>query len=629
MATHKNFQVKRNKQKNAIGVFDINKNFNKSKDNLTKSERLMEGINCWGAYYRTRPDVFATEYLGIELKPFQQVVLYCMIHYNYSMILASRGLGKTFLTAIYCLVRCILYPGTKIIIASGQKSQAMKIVSEKVPELIGLSKTGMIKREIKGSPRTNMNSEDPNLEFVNGSWIKIVASTQGARSARANLLILDEFRLIEPSIYKNVLRRFLSASRQPGYLNKEKYKGKQEYLERNQEIFLSSCWYKFNWSYDRFKIFLNSMMEGKGYFVCGFPYQVAIKEGFTKKQQLLDEASEDDMDIIGWTMEMDTLFFGESASAFFKTEELTKIRKEYKALYPKPFYDLVKDKKFKYINKVKDEIRILTCDIAAVGGKENDASIFNLIQLKPIYDKDKKLKAYERVVPYCESMVGVHTKLQAIRIRQLYDDLDCDYIVIDRQGNGIGVYDNLCENLYDKERDIEYIAFNSMNDEKMQERCLVENAEKNIYTISATPEFNSDIAYLLKNDIARSKLKLLVDKNESFEYLGKFTQLLNDKSEILVQLQLPYAHTDALINEMVLLESEYKEDGKVKLKEQSGKRKDRYASLAYGNFFANELERKLSKKKTKNSVLDYFIMAKPNIKSNRGFNNNFFNNNYY
>ena len=206
---------------------------------------------------------------------------------------------KTFLTAIFCVIICILKPETKIIIAAGQKGQAMKIVTEKIPELINMSKTGMLKREIKGSIRTSMNTDDPNVEFMNGSWIKVVAANQGARSARANLLILDEFRMIDPSIYRNVLRRFLAASRQPRYLDKDEYKNKQEYLERNKEIFLTSAYYKFNWSYERFKVFLKAMKEGRKYFVAGFPYQIAIKENLTNKEQLIDELSEDDIDEVG------------------------------------------------------------------------------------------------------------------------------------------------------------------------------------------------------------------------------------------------------------------------------------------------------------------------------------------
>ena len=37
------------------------------------------------------------------------------------MYIAARGQGKSFLIALYCIVRCILYPGTKIVLASGEK----------------------------------------------------------------------------------------------------------------------------------------------------------------------------------------------------------------------------------------------------------------------------------------------------------------------------------------------------------------------------------------------------------------------------------------------------------------------------------------------------------------------------
>lgn len=299
MGGYANYEVDRNKKTKSVGVFDKKRSYNKASENITKSEKLMEGVEYWTSFYRSRPDIFAEEYLGISLKPFQKILLYCMIHYNYTAFFASRGLGKSFLTALYCVIRCILFPETKIVIAAGQKSQAMKIATEKIPELIGFSKTGMLKREIKGSIRTSMNTDDPNVEFLNGSWIKVVAATEGARSARANILILDEFRMIKPHIYKNVLRRFLASSRQPRFLEKPEYKNKQEYLERNQEIFLTSAHYKFNWSYERYKVFVKAMLGGKGYFVCGLPYQIAIKENLTNREQLLDELAEDDIDEIG------------------------------------------------------------------------------------------------------------------------------------------------------------------------------------------------------------------------------------------------------------------------------------------------------------------------------------------
>ncbi len=592
MAAHKNFQVNRNKQKNTVGVFDRKRKFNKSSDNITKSEKLMQGVAEWASFYLSRPDIFADEYLGLSLKPFQKILLYCMMHYNYTALFASRGLGKTFLTALFCVIMCILKPGTKIVIAAGQKGQAMKIVTEKIPELMNMSKTGMLKREIKGSIRTSMNTDDPNVEFLNGSWIKVVAATQGARSARANLLILDEFRMIDPKIYKNVLRRFLASSRQPAYLEKPEYKNKQEYLERNKEIFLTSCHYKFNWSYERFKVFKKAMVNLKKYFVCGFPYQVAIKENLVNKEQLLDELAEDDIDEIGWHMEMDTLFFGESEKAYFKTEEIQDIKVLPFPVYKKEIQELIKTKK-PFHKKSDNEIRILSCDIALLGGDANDASVFTLISGK----KSKNGTKYKREVLNMESFQGLHPETQALIIRRLFDDFECDYIVLDRQGNGISVYAYLCRKLYDPERKIEYQAFISMNeknDPKLEAFHLEDEYEERIFTISASEEFNSDIAMDLKDKITNKRISFLISKNDVREHFMNEPWFNKLSIEEQVQLLNPYVQTQLLENEMVLLER-LDHPKYVKLKEQSGKRKDRYTSVAYGNYFISLKERELNK----------------------------------
>lgn len=480
-------------------------------------------------------------------------------------------------------------------IAAGQKGQAMKIVTEKIPELISMSKTGMLRREIKGSIRTSMNTDDPNVEFLNGSWIKVVAANDGARSARANLLILDEFRIIKPEIYKNVLRRFLAVSRQPAYLEKPEYKDKQEYLERNKEIFLTSAHYKFNWSYERFKVFIKSMISGKKYFVCGFPYQIAIRENLVNKEQLMDEMAEDDIDEIGWTMEMETLFFGESEKAYFKTQEIQDVKVIQFPLYKKDIQQLIGNKKLINNKKQENEIRVLSCDIALIGGDANDSSVFTLISGK----RTKNGTRYKREVLNIESHQGLHPETQALMIRRLFDDFECDYIVLDRQGNGISVYAYLCRKLFDNERKVEYKPFYSMNekdDPKLASFHLEDEYEEKIFTISASEEFNHDIALDLKDKLINKRINFLVTRNDIREYFTSESWFNKLNPEDQVELLNPYLQTTLLENEMVLLER-IDHPKYVKLKEQSGKRKDRYTSTAYGNYFISLLEKELSHKR--------------------------------
>lgn len=506
------------------------------------------------------------------------------------------------------MIICILKPGTKIIIAAGQKGQAMKIVTEKIPELINMSKTGMLKREIKGSIRTSMNTDDPNVEFMNGSWIKVVAATDGARSARANLLILDEFRMIKPEIYKNVLRRFLASSRQPAYLEKPEYKNKQEFLERNKEIFLTSAYYKFNWSYERFKVFVKSMLNGKKYFVSGFPYQIAIKENLTNREQLMDELAEDDIDEIGWYMEMDTLFFGESEKAYFKTEEIQSAKNIYMPFYKKELLDLISNKKINNPKKQENEIRVLSCDIALLGGDANDSSVFTLITAK----RGKNGTRYKREVVYMESHQGLHPETQALKIRRLFDDFECDYIVLDRQGNGISVYAYLCRKLYDEERKKTYNPFYSMNEKnepKLSAFHLEDEYEEKVFTISASEEFNSDIAIDLKDKISNNRISFLVSKNDAKEFLMGEDWFKKLSPEDQITLMMPHVQSVLLENEMVLLER-IDHPKYVKLKEQSGKRKDRYTSTSYGNHFISMLESKLRKREQNFNPNDMYLVKK-------------------
>jgi len=94
MAGRKNFQVSRNKSFRGSNIFNKGNNYNKNTDNLTKSERLMSGVGVWASFYRANPHRFVKDYLGIDLKLFQMILIYMMNHNHYFMYIASRGQGS-------------------------------------------------------------------------------------------------------------------------------------------------------------------------------------------------------------------------------------------------------------------------------------------------------------------------------------------------------------------------------------------------------------------------------------------------------------------------------------------------------------------------------------------------------
>ena len=58
-----------------------------------KSERIMNGIAYWASLYRCNPQRFVKDYLNINLKLFQKILLYAMMCNDFFMYIAARGQG--------------------------------------------------------------------------------------------------------------------------------------------------------------------------------------------------------------------------------------------------------------------------------------------------------------------------------------------------------------------------------------------------------------------------------------------------------------------------------------------------------------------------------------------------------
>lgn len=82
------FESSAKKNRSNVNIFKRTRNFKKEG---TKSERLMQGVGEWTSFYRANPHRFVRDYLGVELKLFQQILLWAMMHFNFMTYIASRG----------------------------------------------------------------------------------------------------------------------------------------------------------------------------------------------------------------------------------------------------------------------------------------------------------------------------------------------------------------------------------------------------------------------------------------------------------------------------------------------------------------------------------------------------------
>ena len=563
-----------------------------------KSERIMNGVAYWASFYRCNPQRFVKDYLNINLKLFQKILLYAMMCNDFFMYIAARGQGKTYLTALFCVVRCILFPKTKICVASATRPQANEVLLKITDDFMKNYGWGSdnLRREITYAA---VGANKAVIEFANGSWIRVVTASDSGRGARANILLVDEFRMVDLDTINTVLRRFLTAPRQPNYLNKPEY---AHLLERNKELYMSSAWYKSHWSFDKAKAYVvNLLDETKKYFICSLPYQISILEGLLLREQIEDEMSESDFDATKFSMEMESLFFGDTDGAFFTFDDISQCRKLKTAVYPTSL--IGNSRNLKIPDLVPDERRILSVDVALMASKKqnNDASAIIINSAIP-----KNNDTYISNPIYLENHEGLNTDELALVVRKLYDMYKCTDLAIDTNGVGLGVFDKLIQDIVDPATGELYPALSCCNDKTMAERCKVDNAPKVIWSIKASASFNNEICILLRSGFQNGKINLLVSEFEAEEVLRDKIKGYNKMPAYeQMQYKLPYIQTTLLVYELINLEYEVKGTN-VKITEKSGMRKDRYSSLAYNYWVQCQLEREmLRKQKTGFVASDY------------------------
>ena len=548
-----------------------------------KAQRLMETIAWRCAYYRANPQRYVSEVLGIELKLFQKIILYAMVVYNFTMYLAARGQGKTYLTALFCTVRCILWPGTKIVVSSGTLKQANEVLLKIQDDF--MKKSDILKTEID---KCNIGQNDASIYFKNGSWIKTRTSSQNSRSARANCIVVDEFRMVDLEVINTVLRKFLTAPRSPGYLNKREY---SHLIERNKEIYMSSAWLKSHWSWEKAQAYTMAFFDyNKKYFICGLPYHVSVMENLLSAEQIMDEMSENDFNLLSFQMEMECLWFGDVDGSLFKYEELDKRRKIKSIFFPLNFYN----DRITIPKPTSTEERILSVDVALMASskkKKNDASAIFINNALQVDDT-----TYNANFVYGESFEGLTTDELGIIVMRYFYKYKCTQLVLDTNGIGLGVYDFICKDQYDSETGTTYKALACCNDPDMAIRCKVKDAKKVVWSVKATSSFNNEICVLLRNGIQNGKISLPVSEQNSDEILKdlykSYPKLsLTDQA----RMKMAYLQTTAAIFELIKLDHEVK-NGQIKVKEASGMRKDRYSSIAYNYWCMCQLELKLKPK---------------------------------
>lgn len=240
--------------------------------------------------------------MGIKLFPFQHMSIKAMFETDYFMGVWSRGMSKSFTTAIFAALDAMLNQGVEIGILSKSFRQA-KMIFKKIEDIAAKPEAALFAQCITKKSKSN----DEWLLEIGRSRIRALPLGDGEklRGFRFHRIIIDEFLLMPERIYNEVIVPFLSVVENPtqredlyNLETKLIKEGKMAEEERyvwpnNKLIALSSASYKFEYMYKLYTqfenlIFNQSSTDTAHRTIMQFSYDCAPKQLYD--QNLLNQA---------------------------------------------------------------------------------------------------------------------------------------------------------------------------------------------------------------------------------------------------------------------------------------------------------------------------------------------------
>ena len=247
---------------------------NKVNEKLSKIEGYLEEKDAKLLLYEfMRENIsFSTRLLmGVDLFPFQHMMIKAMFEADYFMGILSRGGSKTYSTSIFLALYAIMNQGIHIGVVSASFRQSKAIARK----LIDISKKPEGKF-LAQCMHVSMAPDEWNIE-IGQSKVTILplGSGEKLRGFRFQVMVIDELLLMPQKVLSEVILPFLAVVTNP--TEREKVKkaedkliaaGKMKEEDRkvwpnNKIIGLSSASYSFEYLFTLYKQYEEAILSGK------------------------------------------------------------------------------------------------------------------------------------------------------------------------------------------------------------------------------------------------------------------------------------------------------------------------------------------------------------------------------
>lgn len=458
---------------------------------------------------------------------------------------------------------------------SAQTMQAAAgLVEEKHSEIVRFFP--LIGAEIVGKPQ--FSKDNAEIHFTSGSTISTLANAQSSKGKRRHRLMMEEAALLNDFVFSDALEPIVNVPRRTIGYNPQ-----VDPCEMNGQIhFLTTAYFK-NTEYERCLAMVKEMAELKGKIVLGSSWELACEYGRGEtRSQLL--AKKEKLSPTFFATNYESRWVGSSDSCIIDLNKLFNIRTLPKA-------ELKSDGKSEYYIGV---------DVARSTKTNNNQTSIVVGKVK----RDKKDKVnHIQIINIVNLPNGTNFTGQAIAVKRLQKLYKAITVVIDINGLGVGLLDEIMKLHIDPITGEELIAFDTINTEHESDEA---ETLKCVWALQAQG-LNTDIIVNFMNLVENGTLQLLekVDQNV----------VANSDQDFLKSTVLPHIQTELLIEEVANLSLEQLNGGKLTVKRNSRSiDKDRYSALVYMIWYIMTHENKTKEEEESFNIASLYCFSSPKIR---------------
>lgn len=506
----------------------------------------------WARWY---PDLFLDlikpETGGINLNSDQRIYLRCIMRFISLYGVFPRGYSKTYSEVLDMELTSIFFPGIELAMTAQTKENAAELIRDKHTEI--MKHFPMLKNEIKGKEKFSKN--DAEINFKNDSKIDNLANAQSSKGQRRKRISIEEAALLNNDLFQDALLPIVEVGRSTvGKL------AVVDPCELNQQInFFTTSGFKGSDEYQRNLQMYKNMVDLKGEIVLGASWLLPCWYGRgSNKSQILKKKK--DMSPVAFSQNYESKWVGSADSSLVNINKLldcrTLTQTQEKANSNDEFY--------------------IGVDVARSQNTNNNQSSVCVAKVKRNKDKTRIISI--DIVNIINIPNIMNFTAQACIIKQIKKRYNAQGVVVDGNGLGAGLIDQLLKESFDLVTNESLGCWDTINDDNIPE--YPEEAEKILYNLKAQTA-QSRIVTNFIDMVDSKKLRLLCNKQ-----LNDFSVSEQDDFDNKVA---PFIQTDCLFEEIANLKLKQLPNGNVTIEKVVKKMdKDRVSALIYVLWYINE-----------------------------------------